>query len=766
MDKNLKDLSSGFEMNNQNNFNDNKLKLLENKILIYQKENQSLKNKIKILQEDNDDKNLKIQEQLNHLLNLENDNNSLRKLYDNSKQKFNNESNSFLNAKKAQDKEINNMKLLIGELKNENEKLSKSLIIQSKENNKLQQNLMKTVSENKLYSKDNTILLSKVKEYEDNIIMLNNEPDNNKFINLNIQKKNEFINNMNSIYENKLALYSSIINDEINIIAKYIDTYMNLNLFDDIKINIPQLQNVTNFPKDNKLSSFWNIIKAVENALKRIISQNKIIKNNEMVLKQEINKLNNILEKKNSENLELKKNVTELKKNLFYLKNDYDKVNSDLLSQKGFNKQIQDTMNDINNGNDDYLKGLYKTLKNELDNLINEPLFHSYVNIMLEQKNNNKNEYNSGIKYLFGDILDKYILINNCIIDDFKKQKSQKDGRNFNVNNLDNNSPNIQKFEIIIDELNNKIAQKDRIISEDRDEKKLLINQINILQRDIFNLKSNIINDKNNANIINTNNNNNFLQQGQINIRDNKNEKMNLNNEFNNKYSQLPGNNKYINENENKNSNIIDNRQNHSDIYKNPQDMNNNYNIGIQDENDINDMNNEELKDNQTQEVEENELYFEGQQIPNQEGFGDMNNNYNLPNYENMQYNQQIYDNMDKEQNEEENEIYNEDEEYKEEPEMEDYKNMYQFQEIIEEEENENNIEESNKNKSIKNSNINSNINNFNNNLNINNKANSENENNFRKAKSQIDQMNNLNELKEDFEEQIANKNFNVNNQY
>ena len=766
MDKNLKDLSSGFEMNNQNNFNDNKLKLLENKILIYQKENQSLKNKIKILQEDNDDKNLKIQEQLNHLLNLENDNNSLRKLYDNSKQKFNNESNSFLNAKKAQDKEINNMKLLIGELKNENEKLSKSLIIQSKENNKLQQNLMKTVSENKLYSKDNTILLSKVKEYEDNIIMLNNEPDNNKFINLNIQKKNEFINNMNSIYENKLALYSSIINDEINIIAKYIDTYMNLNLFDDIKINIPQLQNITNFPKDNKLSSFWNIIKAVENALKRIISQNKIIKNNEMVLKQEINKLNNILEKKNSENLELKKNVTELKKNLFYLKNDYDKVNSDLLSQKGFNKQIQDTMNDINNGNDDYLKGLYKTLKNELDNLINEPLFHSYVNIMLEQKNNNKNEYNSGIKYLFGDILDKYILINNCIIDDFKKQKSQKDGRNFNVNNLDNNSPNIQKFEIIIDELNNKIAQKDRIISEDRDEKKLLINQINILQRDIFNLKSNIINDKNNANIINTNNNNNFLQQGQINIRDNKNEKMNLNNEFNNKYSQLPGNNKYINENENKNSNIIDNRQNHSDIYKNPQDMNNNYNIGIQDENDINDMNNEELKDNQTQEVEENELYFEGQQIPNQEGFDDMNNNYNLPNYENMQYNQQIYDNMDKEQNEEENEIYNEDEEYKEEPEMEDYKNMYQFQEIIEEEENENNIEESNKNKSIKNSNINSNINNFNNNLNINNKANSENENNFRKAKSQIDQMNNLNELKEDFEEQIANKNFNVNNQY
>ena len=110
MDLNSKELSSGFELNNNN---ENKIKLLENKILIYQKEIQSLKSKIKILQEDNDDKNLKIQEQLNHLLNLENDNNSLKKLYDNSKQKFNNESNNFLNNKRAQEQELNNMKLII-----------------------------------------------------------------------------------------------------------------------------------------------------------------------------------------------------------------------------------------------------------------------------------------------------------------------------------------------------------------------------------------------------------------------------------------------------------------------------------------------------------------------------------------------------------------------------------------------------------------------------------------------------------------------------
>ena len=730
MDLNSKELYSGFEINNNNNLNDNKLKLLENKILIYQKENQSLKNKIKILQDDNDDKNVKIQEQLNHLLNLENDNNSLKKLYDNSKQKFNNE---FINNKRMQDQEMNNMKLLIGELKSENEKLSKSLIIQSKENNKLQQNLMKTVSENKLYSKDNTILLSKVKEYEDNIFMLNNDKnDLNKFPNLNGKNKNEFINNINSMYENKLALYSSIINDEINIIAKYIDTYMNLNLFDDIKINIPPLQNITNFPKDNKLSSFWNIINAVENSLKRIISQNKIIKNNEMVLKQEINKLNNILEKKNNENLELKKNLSEMKKNLFYLKNDYDKINNDLSSQKGFNKQIQDTMNDINNGNDEYLKGLYKTIKNELDNIINEPLFHSYVNIMLEQKNNIKNDYNNGLKYLLGEILDKYILINNCILDDFKKQKSQKGNKSFELNNFDKNNSNIQRLEVIIDELNKRIIQKDKIISSDKDEKKLLINQINILQKDIFNLKQNNKNMKKDDNILILDKND-YLQKDKTktdNIKINNN--INLDNNINNNNydEQLIGNNKYI-----KNDGNIDNNNN----LQNFNDNNNYINYNIQNENEIINVNNEEMKDNQTEDIEGNEIYYEGNQLNNY--------NMNVVNYgNNNQYGQDMYDNINNEQNDMENENYNEEEEYKDEQEMQDYNNIYQFQDVIEEEDNENfTVEESNKTKSIKTGNFSINRSNLNNRDYINNELNFEEENNANIPRSQKEKMKNIN---------------------
>ena len=64
----LKELSSGFETSiNNTNPNINKIKILENKISIYEKENQALKNKVKILQDSNDEKNNKIQEQLNHL---------------------------------------------------------------------------------------------------------------------------------------------------------------------------------------------------------------------------------------------------------------------------------------------------------------------------------------------------------------------------------------------------------------------------------------------------------------------------------------------------------------------------------------------------------------------------------------------------------------------------------------------------------------------------------------------------------------------------
>ena len=485
MEINLKDLSTGFDTSNNNSH----IKLLENKIIIFQKENQALKNKIRALQDDNDDKVLTIQEQLNHLSNLENDNNSLKKLYDNSKKKLNDEAMAFYNTKQEQDKEINNMKLIIEELKMENDKLSKSLILQKNENANLQKKLNKIISENKMYSQDNTILISKVKEYEDNLFQNSNNlgPNNNT-------NNTEFIATTNEIYENKMQLYSNIINDEINLIAKYIDTYFNINNYiSEANLSIPQIQNITNFPRTSKLSSFANIINSVENALRRICMQNKLNKNSESVLKQEINKLNNIMEKKSNENIELKKGMSDLKKKYYNLKNDFDKINNDLSSQRGFNKQIENTMNDITNGNDDYIKGLYQSVKSELDKILDDPLFHSYLNVIIEQRNNfnsktHSNYVGNGMKYLFEDTLDKYILVNNSILEDYKKQSQDNCG----ICGKDM-GPNIHELQSAIDDLNNKLMQKDKIISNNKDEKKLLINQINILQRDIMNLKNKIL---------------------------------------------------------------------------------------------------------------------------------------------------------------------------------------------------------------------------------------------------------------------------------
>ena len=737
------------------------------------------------MQDSNDEKIIKIQEQLSHLTNLESENNSLKNLYEKSKKKFNDESNTFYSTKREQDKEINNMKILIEELKTENEKLSNSIMVKSRENNKLQQNLAKTISENKLYSQDNTILLSKVKEYEDNLFMQNNNDINNvnstPNFNFNLESKNnsEFLVNANNMYENKLALYSSIINDEINLIAKYIDTYLNLNYINNSNINIPQLQNITNFPKDSKLSSFSNIINSVENTMKRIWNQNKIIQNNELAFKQEINKLNNILEKKNFENIELKKEISELKRKYFYLKNDFDKINNDLSSQKGFNKHIQNTMNDITSENDDYIKGLYQTVKNELDKILNDPTFHLYLNIILEQKNyfnqeSKTNYMNNGIKYLFEEILDKYILVNNCIVDDLKKKKSEKNEFSFEGGNLWNKGSNIRQYEMTIDDLNNKLLQKDKIISNNKDEKKLLINQINILQRDILNLRNKNISspakEENKelnfdySNKIDFNMNHNYLS---VPIFPHK-KLIPIDNNFNNinKINQQPyiENNKYENENNN-----INNIRNYDNNVLNEQYGNINNNNLIE----KNNSNNEEIKDNQNEEEEEeNELYYEGQQqFPHQEppsdlidkNFDNNQNNFNMNNFENNNYQIEQYNNFNNNMEEQfennENENYNEEGDY----------GGNQFNEIIEEEENENNTE-SNKNKSInqlsvKNSKINSNNNyNISNNNNMNNFENM-NDVNYQNEPNNVNLNNNENNSEEEYindaqiNQEIINKN-------
>ena len=145
------------------------------------------------------------------------------------------------------------------------------------------------------------------------------------------------------------------------------------------------------------------------------------------------------------------------------------------------------------------------------------------------------------------------------------------------------------------------------------------------------------------------------------------------------------------------------------------------------------------MKDNQTEDIEANEIYYEGNQLNNY--------NMNVVNYgNNNQYGQEMYDNINNEQNDMENENYNEEEEYKDEQEIQDYNNIYQFQDVIEEEDNENfTVEESNKTKSIKTGNFSINKSNLNNRDYINNELNFEEENNANIPRSQKEKMKNIN---------------------
>ena len=582
----------------------NKVKILENKISIYQKENLALENKLKILQEDNEDKKNKIQEQLNHVINLENENNSLKKILENYKNQYGDHPNN-----RYQEKDVFALQQTIEKLKAENQKLSQSMMSQR-------------------------------------------NGDNN------------FVTNN---YENKLNIYSNIINDELNIIAKYIDTYLNINYLNFV--NVPDLQNITNFPKD-QLLNFDNIINIVDNTRKKLYNQNKMYESNMKSLKQDNINLNNILEKKINENNELKKIISDYKEKNFALQNEQDKLKNDLNSQRGFNDHIQTTVNNISNGNDDYLKCLYQTVKIELDKLLQNQKYQSYMTIILDHKSNknNINGYvNKGMKFLFEDLLEKYILLTNCIIDDYQKfnsgfdSKRNNDRNNYIFTNSNNdNFDNYKQMEITIENLNNKIMKQENIISNNRDEKNLLINQINILQKDINNLRNLRNQALNNLNY-NYNNNSAFISNRMNNNR--MNQEQDLKNQYDDNEVFAPNDGQSGNSGEEENNenelNNIDEEDGEGDgemeenMYQNQQ-----YNQNNQEEDEV-ELINTSQKQNKNNQINYN---YGNNQIQNQYE----NNNQGGNDFQNQMYDyknqEQFQENMNENQeNMIEGEDYNSD---------------------------------------------------------------------------------------------------------
>ena len=435
-----------------------------------------LENKLKIYEDTIKDKEKELSDKLVHIIKLQNENSKLKeyiKKYKNkilSEKKINN--NNISNNNKNINNNENNQKQNSNELENlkkNMEKLYKDLQIKDDEINNLKKQLNIKIKENELYNKDNTLLLNKFTQNESNKYFINNnENENNKF-------------------EEMLLSYSNMIDNKIKIISLYIDTYFDFPLLDIL--NIPNLKEFSNNDEISNFINFNLLIDSIEKTQKNI---NEKFKNYETIinnLKNENSLLSNKFDEKIIEISELKKNIINLNSDNYDLSNQIEKLNNNLIIEKN------NSLTNYNNNNyieiqkifDNYLENLYKIIKSELDKLLQFKNLTSYSKIIYDN-NNNENNLNN-IKFLFEDIFDKYITINNNIIEEYDKILDD-----FHKNNKVSYNEKLNELKIENLKIKEENKNYENILFSEMNEKKLLINQIESLQN---------TNDKLNAEITN-----------------------------------------------------------------------------------------------------------------------------------------------------------------------------------------------------------------------------------------------------------------------
>ena len=409
---------------------------LENKVDIYKKEISILEDKLKVYEDDSDLKSNKLNQQVNEIINLENENlklkNFIKEMKNQSKTERNEILNTISNKHDELNIEMNNLQNIIEKLKKDNKNLEIELKEKKEENKillnkneKLLQNLEMKLNENELYNQDNTILINKVKEYEDDLKLLKKKLNPNSHITspllTNIEKEiNEShfqeIESIKQNCDNQIFDLRKSIMKEIKIICQYLDIYFGIPL--NSGIEIPKLEKFTNFPNDAFLD-FNILFLSIEDARKKIenIQKNYEIKISN--LNKEINNLNNKLQEKILDNSKLKKIICDLQENNFELQEYVSRSLNELEKQKNFSQKIQFSINEVNNENEKYFEKVYKVIINELDKFFKEKILRKYTSIILNTENNNI-QINTN-RFLFEDALDKYITVNNCLINDYNK---------------------------------------------------------------------------------------------------------------------------------------------------------------------------------------------------------------------------------------------------------------------------------------------------------------------------------------------------------
>ena len=435
-----------------------------------------LENKLKIYEDTIKDKEKELSDKLVHIIKLQNENSKLKEYIKKYKNKILTEKKINNNNKSNNNKNINNnennQKQNSNELENlkkNMEKLYKDLQIKDDEINNLKKQLDIKIKENELYNKDNTLLLNKFTQNESNKYFINNnENENNKF-------------------EEMLLSYSNMIDNKIKIISLYIDTYFDFPLLDIL--NIPNLKEFSNNDEISNFINFNLLIDSIEKTQKNI---NEKFKNYETIinnLKNENSLLSNKFDEKIIEISELKKNIINLNSDNYDLSNQIEKLNNNLIIEKN------NSLTNYNNNNyieiqkifDNYLENLYKIIKSELDKLLQFKNLTSYSKIIYDN-NNYENNLNN-IKFLFEDIFDKYITINNNIIEEYDKILDD-----FHKNNKVSYNEKLNELKIENLKIKEENKNYENILFSEMNEKKLLINQIESLQN---------TNDKLNAEITN-----------------------------------------------------------------------------------------------------------------------------------------------------------------------------------------------------------------------------------------------------------------------
>ena len=429
-----------------------------------------LENKLKIYEDTISDKEKKLSEQLVLIIKLQNENSKLKeyiKKYKNkilSEKNINNNNNKNIN---------NNQKQNLNELENlkkNMENLSKDLQIKNDEINNLKNQLNIKLKENELYNKDNTLLLNKFKQNENNNYFINN---------------NE--NDINKI-EEMLLSYSNMIENKIKIFSLYIDTYFDFPLLDIL--NIPNLKDFSNNDEISNFINFNILIDSIEKSQKNI---NEKFKNYETIinnLKNENSLLSNKFDEKVFEITELKKNILNLKTDNYDLSNQIEKLNNNIIIEKNnslanYNKF---NYNETQKIFDNYIENLYNIIKTELNKILQFTNLTSYSKIIYDNNNYDENNLNN-IKFLFEDVFDKYITINNNIIEEYDKILDD-----FHKNNKMSYNEKLNELKIENLKIKEENKNYENILYSEMNEKKLLINQIESLQN---------INDKLNTEITN-----------------------------------------------------------------------------------------------------------------------------------------------------------------------------------------------------------------------------------------------------------------------